>query len=79
MGPANARAGPPMAEQMRAFVCGKAPALSEPPPHMSNTDAGRAKVRAWMRASDPKVVGEALVEDATTDFRPTCPRSPPFP
>ena len=40
------------------------------PPHMSNTDAGKAKILAWLKASDPKVVGEALVEDATTDFRP---------
>ncbi len=62
----------PMAEQMRASLL-KAPASSEPPPHMSNTDAGRAKVAAWMRASDSKVVGEALVEDATTDVRADLP------
>jgi pimeloyl-ACP methyl ester carboxylesterase len=37
---------------------------------MSNTDAGKAKILAWLKASDPKTVGEALVEDATTDVRP---------
>ena len=36
---------------------------------MSNTDAGKAKILAWLKASDPKTVGEALVEDATTDVR----------
>jgi pimeloyl-ACP methyl ester carboxylesterase len=62
----------PVAEQMRAgLVSGGAP--KEAPPHMSNSEAGRAKVVAWMAASDPKVVGEALVEDATTDFRPSLP------
>jgi len=40
------------------------------PPHMSNTEAGKAKVLEWLKTSDPKVVGEALVEDATTDVRP---------
>ena len=40
---------------------------------MSNTDAGKAKILEWLKASDPKVVGEALVEDATTDFRPDLP------
>lgn len=62
----------PFAEQMRqALISGKAP--TEAPPHMSNSEAGRAKIVAWMAASDPKVVGEALVEDATTDLRPSLP------
>ena len=62
----------PVAEQMRAaLVSGGAP--KEAPPHMSNSESGRAKIVAWMAASDPKVVGEALVEDATTDFRPSLP------
>lgn len=30
----------------------------------------RAKVRAWVMASDPRVSGEALYEDMTTDLRP---------
>ncbi len=62
----------PVVEQMRAgMVSGKVPA--QVPPHMSNTDAGKAKILEWLKASDPRVVGEALVEDATTDFRPGLP------
>ncbi len=62
----------PIVEQMRAgMVSGKVPV--QVPPHMSNTDAGKAKILEWLKASDPKVVGEALVEDATTDFRPQLP------
>jgi len=30
----------------------------------------RAKVAAWIRASDPRVSGEAMYEDLTTDLRP---------
>ena len=59
----------PVVEEMRAgLVNGTSP--PQVPPHMSNSDAGKAKVLAWLRASDPRTVGEALVEDATTDFRP---------
>ncbi|HEX3424473.1 MAG TPA: alpha/beta hydrolase [Sphingomicrobium sp.] len=59
----------PMVEQMRAaLVSGKAP--MQVPPHMSNSDAGKAKILTWLNSSDAKVVGEALVEDSTTDFRP---------
>jgi pimeloyl-ACP methyl ester carboxylesterase len=59
----------PIVEQMRAgLVSGTSPA--QVPPHMSNTDAGKAKILAWLKTSDPKTVGEALVEDATTDVRP---------
>lgn len=62
----------PVVERMRAgLVNGTSPAQA--PPHMSNSDAGRAKVLKWLRASDPKTVGEALVEDATTDVRPDLP------
>jgi pimeloyl-ACP methyl ester carboxylesterase len=62
----------PMAEQTRAgLVSGGSP--SQVPPHMSNTDAGKAKIFAWLKASDPKTVGEALVEDSTTDVRPDLP------
>jgi len=62
----------PMVEQMRT---GLVSGTTQPqvPPHMSNTDAGRAKILAWLTSSDPKTVGEALVEDATTDFRPELP------
>jgi len=62
----------PVVEQMRAgMVSGKVPV--QVPPQMSNTDAGKAKILEWLKASDPKVVGEALVEDATTDVRPDLP------
>lgn len=72
MGAATPDAIRPVVEQMRAgLVNSKAP--PQVPPHMSNTDAGRAKILKWLRASDPKTTGEALVEDATTDFRPDLP------
>jgi len=62
----------PVVEQMRAaMVSGKAPL--EVPPHMSNTDAGKTKILGWLKSSDRKVVGEALVEDATMDIRPDLP------
>ena len=62
----------PIVEQMRAgLVSGAVP--PQVPPHMSNTDAGKARILEWLKTSDPKTVGEALVEDATTDVRPTLP------
>lgn len=62
----------PVVEHMReGMVSGKVPV--QVPPHMSNTEAGKAKILDWMKASDLKVVGEALVEDATTDVRPQLP------
>lgn len=62
----------PVVEQMReSLVSGKTP--PQVPPHMSNSDAGKAKILEWLKASDAKTVGEALVEDATTDVRPDLP------
>jgi len=62
----------PVVEQMRAgLVAGTAP--PQVPPHMSNSDAGKDKILGWLKSSDPKTVGEALVEDATTDVRPDLP------
>jgi pimeloyl-[acyl-carrier protein] methyl ester esterase len=62
----------PVVEQMRAgLISGTSP--PQVPPHMSNTDAGKAKILEWLKASDAKTVGEALVEDATTDIRPDLP------
>ena len=62
----------PIVEQMRAgLVNGTSPA--QVPPHMSNSEAGKAKILGWLKTSDPKTVGEALVEDATTDLRPELP------
>lgn len=59
----------PIVEQMRAgLVSGASP--PQVPPHMSNSDAGKAKILEWLKTSDPKTVGEALVEDATMDVRP---------
>ena len=62
----------PVVEQMRAgLVSGSTP--PQVPPHMSNSDAGKAKILEWLKSSDAKTVGEALVEDATTDVRPDLP------
>jgi pimeloyl-ACP methyl ester carboxylesterase len=62
----------PLVEQMRAgLVNGTSP--PQVPPHMSNNDGGKAKILGWLKTSDPKTVGEALVEDATTDVRPDLP------
>jgi pimeloyl-ACP methyl ester carboxylesterase len=62
----------PVVEQMRAgLVSGASP--PQVPPHMSNTDAGKARILEWLKASDVKTVGEALVEDATTDVRADLP------
>jgi len=72
MGAASPDAIRPIVEQMRAgLIAAKAP--PQVPPHMSNSDAGRAKILEWLSASDPKTMGEALVEDATIDFRPDLP------
>jgi len=62
----------PIVEQMRAALVGGA-TPPQVPPHMSNTDAGKAKILGWLKTSDNKTVGEALVEDATTDVRPDLP------
>jgi len=62
----------PMAEQLRAMIV-KGPAPTQAPSGMSNTADGNAKVLEWLKASDPTVVGQAMVEDATTDFTPDLP------
>lgn len=62
----------PVAERMRSGLL-NGPTPSQAPPHMSNSEAGRAKVLEWLRASDPRVVGQAMLESATTDFRPKLP------
>jgi pimeloyl-ACP methyl ester carboxylesterase len=36
---------------------------------MSLTDAGKAKILEWLRSSDKAVVGQAIFDDLTTDFR----------
>jgi len=63
----------PMAEQMRAMLV-NGPAPTRAPPGMSNSDAGNAKVLEWLKASDRAVVGQAMVEDATTDITPDLPK-----
>src|SRR5690242_12303584 len=46
----------PIVEQMRAgLVNAKSP--PEVPPHMSNNDAGKAKILVWLKTSDLKTVG----------------------
>ena len=68
----------PVVEKMRAgLVSGTTPPQS--PPHMSNTEIGKAKIQAWLATSDRKTVGEALVEDATTDMRQDLAKLQPIP
>ena len=63
-------AGAPRSSSRCAPASSTGPVPPQVPPHMSNTDVGKTKILAWLRTSDPKTVGEALVEDATTDVRP---------
>ena len=63
----------PIAEQMRTMIASGPPA-TDAPPNMSNSAAGRAKVVEWLRNSSRPVAGQALYEDATTDFRPDVPK-----
>lgn len=62
----------PMAEQMRTMLV-NGPAPTNAPPNMSNSAEGQAKVLEWLKASDKAVVGQAMVEAATTDFTPHLP------
>lgn len=58
----------PMAAQMRDAVRDGSGAQTAPA-NMSNSDAGRARVSAWLNASNRAVTAEALYEDMTTDLR----------
>jgi pimeloyl-ACP methyl ester carboxylesterase len=58
----------PMAAQMRDSVRDGTGAQTAPP-NMSNSDAGRAQVSAWLNASNRAATGEAIYEDMTTDLR----------
>lgn len=40
------------------------------PGNMSNTAEGRARIAAWMQASDARVVAQAMYDDMVTDMRP---------
>ncbi len=62
----------PMVEQFRTMLV-SGPVPTQPPPNMSNTPAGQAKVLEWLKASNRQVVGQAMVEDATKDFGPELP------
>ena len=62
----------PVVEQMRAGVVSGATPFAVPP-HMTNSEANKAKILAWQKASDRRTIGEALVEDATTDVRADLP------
>ncbi|QIK78545.1 alpha/beta hydrolase [Sphingomonas piscis] len=63
----------PIAEQMRAMLV-NGPAPTQAPPGMSSSEAGRAKVLSWLKESDAATVGEAMVEDATTDVSANLPK-----
>jgi pimeloyl-ACP methyl ester carboxylesterase len=64
--------GKAMRDQMAATY-GK-PADPAPAEAVANQFAlkpeSRAKVKAWVMAADPRVSGEAMYEDLTTDLRP---------
>jgi pimeloyl-ACP methyl ester carboxylesterase len=59
----------PTAERLRDTIR-NATTPMDTPPNMSNTPAGVARVTAWTRAANRKVVAEALYEDLTSDLRP---------
>lgn len=62
----------PIVEKMRdGMVSGTVPL--DPPAGMTNQAAAKVKIGEWLKASDRTVVGEALVEDATTDIRSELP------
>ena len=64
----------PMAEQMRASLL-KAPASSEPPPHMSNTDAGRARSPRGCARRTRRSSAKRWSKTRPPTSAPTCPRS----
>jgi pimeloyl-ACP methyl ester carboxylesterase len=69
MGPgASVDAVRPMAARMRDSVRGGTGAQTVPA-NMSNSEAGRAQVTAWLNASNRAATGEAIYEDMTTDLR----------
>lgn len=65
----------PQAERMKQMMLaaanqqGKSGAATAPG-NMSNTDAGRAQINAWMQAADARVVAQAMYDDMITDMRP---------
>jgi pimeloyl-ACP methyl ester carboxylesterase len=62
----------PVAGQLRAML--QAQAGDQPaPPNMSLTEAGRARIAAWMTAANHQVAGQAAYEDVTSDLRADVP------
>lgn len=62
----------PIVEKMRdGMISGTVP--MDPPGGMTNQAATKVQIGNWLKASDRAVVGEALVEDATTDIRSDLP------
>lgn len=58
----------PMAAEMRRGLL-EPSGTRAAPANMSNSEAGRARVTAWLNASDRAATGEALYEDMTSDLR----------
>lgn len=58
----------PIAAQLRAALQGQS-GPQPVPASMSLTEAGRARVGAWMNAANHRVTGQAIYEDATSDLR----------
>ena len=58
----------PIAAQLRTVL--QSQSGPQPvPPSMTLTEAGRARVGAWMNAANHQVTGQAIYEDATSDLR----------
>jgi pimeloyl-ACP methyl ester carboxylesterase len=58
----------PIAAQLRTALQGQS-GPQPVPPSMTLTEAGRARVGAWMNAANHQVTGQAIYEDATSDLR----------
>jgi pimeloyl-ACP methyl ester carboxylesterase len=62
----------PVAGQLRTMLRGQTGAQPAPP-NMSLTDAGRARIAAWMNVANRQVAGQAAYEDLTSDLRADVP------
>jgi pimeloyl-ACP methyl ester carboxylesterase len=62
----------PIAEQLRTMLSGQT-GDQPAPPNMSLTDAGRARIAAWMSTANHRVAGQAAYEDLTSDLRADVP------
>lgn len=62
----------PVAEQLRTMLRNQS-GVQPAPANMSVTDAGRARIGAWLNAANHQVAGQAVYEDATSDLRADVP------